>query len=275
MDVKPLIRLLLVMLFLLSAGVAGADTWTYPKLISEPTTTTVVWTGRQPLSRGRVLVWRTADHSMVLQVNRGKKPLWRLRTQLLPGLSALRYQAHTDNLLILRGFCRRQPTSAVGDVSMALSLLDGVPVWTSEPIVSTREVPGQPNIKQGDRIYETYLSPALDPIVVSRRLSDGGIIFWRDIPNPDGQPFDLIGRHIDRMQVQSGGLRVSLVDKYRNWQNYLFSLRDGTLLSSSQEVPSPPTPASAAQLKRSGKKRLWISPGKSTSGLKSVNSSNN
>ncbi len=108
-------------------------------------------------------------------------------------------------------------------------------------------------------------------MVLARRISDGSAIFWREVPSSDEQPFDLVGRHIDKMAVHSDGLQVNLVDKMQNWQTYLFSVQDGTLKSADEDAPPPPPPD---QVKRKENQRLWISPGKSISGLKKVKSSN-
>jgi hypothetical protein len=260
---------LMMLAWLVSPG--WSQEWATPELVPESSRTRVAWKGQRPMSGGRVLRWARSPEGMILQLDRGKLVLWRTRAKLLPGLLPMRYEAQSESLVVLRGFAqRRQQAVEVGDVALAVNLQDGKVAWMSEPIACSREQPGVPNVQRGDRVYETVLSPTLAPLLLARRISDGRTLFWRYLPQQDEQPFDLMGRHVDRLVVGPNDLTVSLVDKFQHWENYVFSVHDGTLKSFHEQPPPPPQPP---QVKRKEKNRLWSSPGTSISGLKKVKSS--
>lgn len=230
-----------LLIWLLAVGLAAAqEPWVRPAFERVSSKSALSWSGKHPLSGQRKLYWAERPQGTFFQLNRGKSVLWRVRAQVPGGLSLTRAEAQNSRLVVLRSLVNRlHQGREFGDLAFALNLRDGSLAWMTEPIPATRERPGEPNVQRADRLYETYLSRELAPLVMVRRLSDGKPIFWRDIPNPDDQPFDLVERRIYHLNVHADGLQVSLADKFRHWQTYLFSLQDGTLKSSREGVAGP------------------------------------
>lgn len=234
---------LLVFLFVLitlAPMAAWAEPWVLPEVKPMAGRLPLHWAGKQYLTGKRVLMWCDTAAGSVIQLTRGKRVLWRSRATFALGKANLRFDARTPALAVFRSWVtRRDGLKQVGEVSLALRLSDGSQAWISQTLVSNSDRPGAPNLVRGDRLYEIYLGDQMAPTLISRRLSDGRPQFIRYVPNPDGEPFDLVDRRVYKMDVLSDGVQLGLADKFRHWHLYLFSLKDGSLLSQREGVAGP------------------------------------
>jgi hypothetical protein len=220
---------LLIFFYLLTLSV-WAEPWVLPQLTPVSSRVPLHWAGKQYLSGRRVLMWADGPAGSVVQVVRGKRVLWRVRATFATGKPNLRFDARTPALAVFRSWVwRRDGIKQVGEVSLALRLTDGNLVWMSQPLASNSDRAGTPNVAKQDRLYEIYLGPQMAPNLVVRRLADGRAEFIRDVPNPDGEPFDLMDRRVYKLDVLSDGIQLSLADKLRHWHVFLFSAYDGSL----------------------------------------------
>ena len=227
----------LLVLFLLLTLASWAEPWVLPKVAPVSSRVPLHWAGKQYLAGRRVLMWADGPAGSVVQMTRGKRVLWRQRATFALGKPNLRYEARNAALAVFRSWVsRRDGIKQVGEVSLALRLSDGGLVWMSQALASNSDRPGTPNVAKGDRLYEIYLGPQMAPNLVVRRMADGRAQFIRDVPNPDGEPFDLMDRRVQKVDVLSDGVQLSLSDKTRHWHVYLFSLVDGSLKAQRQGV---------------------------------------
>jgi len=259
----------------LSALPLWGEGWKIPEVTPVDRSLPQGFMASQKVVNGCRLFWSSAGRQGVaIQLQRGRQPLWRVRLNLADLGVPLRYEGHNDKIVVLR--CAVLRRREVGDLAVALNLADGSLAWAGQPVLCARERPGGPNLQKDNRLAEIYYSPQLEPVLFLRRVSDGQPIFYRDIPSPDGQPFDLMDRRVVKLGIQSDGVAVSLMDKSGHYHKGLFALQDGSLKKMEETEPPAPSPVpQPAQLKRKGKKRFWISPGSSTSGLKQVKSKSN
>ncbi|MFN8607080.1 MAG: hypothetical protein U0931_06090 [Vulcanimicrobiota bacterium] len=226
----------LILFFLLTLA-AWSEPWVLPQVAPVSSRVPMHWAGKQYLSGKRVLMWADGPAGSVVQMVRAKRVLWRVRATFATGKPNLRYEARTSALGVFRAWVwRRDGVKQVGEVSLALRLSDGNLAWISQPLVSNSDRPGLPNLARRDRLYEIYLGAQLAPSLVVRRLSDGRPEFIRDVPNLDGEPFDLMDRRVYKLDVLSDGIQLSLADKLRHWQVFLFSSYDGSLKSQREGV---------------------------------------
>lgn len=226
----------LVFILLLTMAV-WAEPWVLPQVSTVSSRVPLHWAGKQYLSGKRVLMWADGPAGSVVQLTRGKRVLWRSRATFALGKPNIRYDARNAAVGVFRSWVnRRDGVKQVGEVSLALRLSDGGLAWMSQTLASNSDRPGTPNTVKGDRLYEIYLGPMMAPNLVVRRLSDGKAQFIREIPNPDGEAFDLMDRRVQKVEVLADGVQVSMADKTRHWHVYLFSLIDGTLKNQRQGV---------------------------------------
>jgi hypothetical protein len=226
----------LFFVLLLSMAV-WAEPWVLPQVMPVTSRVPLHWAGKQYLPSQRVLMWADSPLGSVVQLTRGKRVLWRVRATFALGKPNLRYEARNPALAVFRSWVsRRDGVKQAGEISLALRLSDGGVAWTTRALESNGDRPGTPNLVKGDRLYEIYLGPQMAPNLVVRRMSDGRAQFIRDIPNPDGEPFDLMDRRVQKLEVLPDGVQVSLADKNRHWHIYLLSLVDGTLKSQREGV---------------------------------------
>ena len=217
-----------------------AESWHLPEFERLPLKQPLTILTKTPLTGNRSLlyaeIYELGGRAVpVVQLNQGKAPQWRVRARFSPALAwpttnqrRLRYEAHSQNLLILRCFVRRGQ-GEWGDVALALNLSDGSQAWVGEPMMATIDQPGGPNLRRGDSLYETFLSPNWSPTIVRRRLADGKAIFSHELRGQTDESDDLILRRVDSLRLRSDGLLVLVADKLRRWQSYLLSPQDGTL----------------------------------------------
>lgn len=247
-----LMRLLLLMLCLTS--VVLGDSWLVPEFYSvSPRTAARRWSSR-PLGDGRTLVLGETRGNprgnAIVQLNRGNRPLWRVEARFRdnapgrveldsPTQHELRYETHNSKLIVLRCFVKRATTRDNGDMSFALNLSNGALTWVGDPLASTTDHPGGPNVLRGDRLYETYVSDLWTPMVVARRVVDGRPLFMWAVPEHQGEANDLLNRRVHRLQPRSDGLLVSVADRNRQWQTYLLSLVDGTVKNQRAGIAVP------------------------------------
>ncbi|MBS2039075.1 hypothetical protein JST97_29100 [bacterium] len=227
-------RLLIFVLLTLSAW---AEPWVLPQVGPVSSRVPLHWAGKQYLSAKRVLMWADGPAGSVVQMTRGKRVLWRVRATFATGKPNLRYEARTPALGFFRAWVwRRDGIKQVGEVTLGLRLNDGNLAWMSQPLASNSDRPGTPNLAVRDRLYEIYLGPQMAPNLVVRRVSDGKPEFIRDVPNPDGEPFDLMDRRVYKVDVLPDGVQLSLADKLRHWHIFLFSAYDGALKAQREGV---------------------------------------
>lgn len=227
-------RLLIFLLLTLSVW---AEPWVLPQLGPVSSRVPLHWAGKQYLSAKRVLMWADGPAGSVVQMVRGKRVLWRVRAAFATGKPNLRYEARSAAVGLFRAWVwRRDGVKQVAEVTLAIRLGDGRLAWMSDPLTSNSDRPGTPNLAKGDRLYEIYLGPQMTPNLVVRRLSDGKAEFVRDVPNPDGEPFDLMDRRVHKLDVLSDGIQLSLADKLRHWHVFLFSAYDGSLKAQREGV---------------------------------------
>jgi hypothetical protein len=224
---------------------AWAERWTMPAFepldlkMSFQSFQKVPLTGTRSLQLGETQDYHSGMRTVV-QLLEGKRPRWRLRPlyqlQRTLGSSlhtdvnypALRYEARTRDLVILRCFVRGTEYTT-GDMPFALRVSDGSVAWLGEPVNSTPDRPGGPTAHVNGRLYETYYNPEGMPIVVSRRDRDGEMVFYRQLPDHDQDHLVLHNRTVDALAVTPEGVRVEVSARDGSTQTYMLALQDGTL----------------------------------------------